>query len=161
MDRSVYNLSSIVVLAEAEGRRMLLTGDARGDDILQALLEAKLRSEERPFQVDVLKLPHHGSDRNVDQEFFDSIRALHYVISANGKDTNPDVPTLEMISRSRTDDDFTVWLTNAPSDFEVEGVGKEVAGFFAEETAKGRRYRVVYRDPDELSVRIELPGVPA
>jgi Metallo-beta-lactamase superfamily len=36
-DSSVANLSSIVVLAEAGGKRMLLTGDARGDKILLGL----------------------------------------------------------------------------------------------------------------------------
>src|SRR5262249_20127830 len=39
-DRSVYNLSSIIALAEAGGRRMLLTGDARGDDITNGLRAA-------------------------------------------------------------------------------------------------------------------------
>ena len=34
IDKSVPNLSSIVVLAEAGGKRVLLTGDARGDKIL-------------------------------------------------------------------------------------------------------------------------------
>ena len=33
IDESVYNLSSIVVMAEADKKRMLLTGDARGDDV--------------------------------------------------------------------------------------------------------------------------------
>ena len=36
IDKSVPNLSSIVVLAEAGGKRMLLTGDARGDKIWRA-----------------------------------------------------------------------------------------------------------------------------
>ena len=37
VDRSVPNLSSIVVLAQAGGKAMLLTGDARGDKILEGL----------------------------------------------------------------------------------------------------------------------------
>jgi hypothetical protein len=37
VDRSVYNLSSIVVLAERKGRSMLLTGDGLGGDILDDL----------------------------------------------------------------------------------------------------------------------------
>ena len=57
-DRSVYNLSSIVVLVQYGGRSILLTGDARGDDVLQGLeTEGLLR--EKPYRVDVLKLPHH------------------------------------------------------------------------------------------------------
>lgn len=156
VDKSVYNLSSIVVLAKADQKTMLLTGDARGDFTLTAMRNAGLLKDDgNPFAVDLLKLPHHGSDRNVDQDYFDNIHASHYVISADGKYTNPDVPTLEMISKSRNDDDFTIWLTNAPSDFADDAVGDEVARFFSTE-AKSRKYRVRYRDTDELSIRVEL-----
>ena len=37
VDKSVPNLSSIVVLAELGGKSMLLTGDARGDKILEGM----------------------------------------------------------------------------------------------------------------------------
>ena len=155
LDKSVYNLSSIVVLAEAEGKTMLLTGDARGDFTLEALRSAGLLKKGKPLEVDLLKLPHHGSDRNVDQDYFDNIRATHYVISADGKFTNPDVPTLEMISRSRKDDAFTIWLANAPADFADEAVGDDVARFFAKESKK-RKYEVKVRDSDDLGVRVKL-----
>jgi hypothetical protein len=155
VDKSVYNLSSIVVLAKADKKTMLLTGDARGDYTLTALRKAGLLEDGKPLKVDLLKLPHHGSDRNVDQDYFDNIQAKHYVISADGKYTNPDVPTLEMISKSRKDNDFTIWLTNAPSDFADEAVGDEVAKFFAADLQK-RKYNVEYRDSDALGVRVAL-----
>jgi hypothetical protein len=155
VDKSVYNLSSIVVLAKADKKTMLLTGDARGDFTLTALRKAGLLKEGKPFEVDLLKLPHHGSDRNVDQGYFDSIQAKHYVISADGRFTNPDVPTLEMISKSRKDDDFTIWLANAPTDFADAAVGSEVAKFFTRERKK-RKYKVRFRESDALGVRVEL-----
>ena len=40
VDKSVPNLSSIVVLAKAGGKTILLTGDARGDKILEGLEQA-------------------------------------------------------------------------------------------------------------------------
>ena len=83
LDSSVYNLSSIVVLARAKRKTMLLTGDARGDDVLAGLREAGLLRRS-PLHVDVLKLPHHGSDRNVETDFFRKIVADHYVVSADG-----------------------------------------------------------------------------
>ena len=155
VDKSVYNLSSIVVLAKYEGKSMLLTGDARGDFTLTALRKAGLLQEGKPLQVDLLKLPHHGSDRNVDQDYFDNIQAKHYVISADGKYTNPDVPTLEMISKSRKDDDFTIWITNSPSDFADQAVGDEVAKFFATDL-QTRNYKVEYRESDALGVQVQL-----
>ena len=151
LDRSVYNLSSIVVLAKAEGKTMLLTGDARGDYTLKALRAAGLLKEGQPLQVDLLKLPHHGSDRNVDQDYFDNLHAKHYVISADGKHTNPDVATLKMIAASRPDDDFTIWLTNAPEDFADAAVGAEVARFL-----EGQHFRVKVREKDALGIRIAV-----
>ena len=52
------------------------------------------------FHVDVLKVPHHGSDRNVSPEFFNTVSADYYVISANGRDDNPSVDTLKWIIES-------------------------------------------------------------
>ena len=156
VDKSVYNLSSIVVLAKADKKTMLLTGDARGDYTLDALRNAGLLKKGKPMQLDLLKLPHHGSDRNVDQDYFDNLQATHYVISADGKYTNPDVPTLEMIVKSRDDDDFTIWLANAPEDFADAKVGKEVAKFFAGQKKKGRKFGVVSREKKALGVTIEL-----
>jgi beta-lactamase superfamily II metal-dependent hydrolase len=111
VDTSVPNLSSIVVHVEHEGKTMLLTGDARGDDTLEGLETAGLL-EDGQLHVDLLKLPHHGSDRNVELDYFQKITADHYVISANGHDDNPSVATLEMIQEARGDDAYTVYLTN-------------------------------------------------
>jgi len=156
IDRSVYNLSSIVVLVESEGKRILLTGDGRGDHTLEGLEAAGLLDAEGKIEVDILKMPHHGSIRNVDAGYFEKIRAKHYVVSANGKFDNPDIPTLKLISDARPDDDFTIHLTYPTAEFELPAVGAAVAGFFAAEKAAGRKYRVETRKPGELSFRIEL-----
>lgn len=146
LDESVYNLSSIVVLAEAAKKQMLLTGDARGDDVLKALKSSGLLKS-KPLHVDLLKLPHHGSDRNVETEFFRQITADHYVVSADGRHGNPEVSTLQMISEARGKDKFTVYLTNRE---------KRLDTFFASEKKKGKKYSVVYRDPKELSLWVDL-----
>jgi hypothetical protein len=115
LDRSVFNLSSIAVLARSGERSLLLTGDARSDDLMEGLEALGLvTADGPPLEVDVLKLPHHGSIRNVDKRFFDRVRARHYVISANGRDGNPEDETLALIcdSRPKEDDEpWTLWLT--------------------------------------------------
>ncbi len=95
-DTSIANLSSVVVLAEVGKKRMLLTGDARGDKVLQGLeLVGLLKKDGKStIHVDVLKGPHHGSNRNVEQIFFDRITADHYVFSGNGEHGNPERETL-------------------------------------------------------------------
>lgn len=93
-DRSVPNLSSIMILAEANGKRILFTGDGRSDHLLQGLEAARLLDDVGCMHVDLLKVAHHGSDRNATKAFFHRVTADQYVISANGKDGNPDLATL-------------------------------------------------------------------
>lgn len=156
VDGSVYNLSSIVVLVEADGKRILLTGDGRGDHTLEGLEEAGLMDGKGRIELDVLKMPHHGSVRNVDETYFDRIRAKRYVISADGKFDNPDVETLAMISAARPDDKFTIHLTYPTDDFNEPKIGKKVAKFFKKEAAAGRKYKVETRKADDLSFSIKL-----
>lgn len=93
-DRSIPNLSSIAVLAEADGKRLLLTGDGRSDHLLAGLGQANLLDANGGIHVDVLKLAHHGSDRNVTRTFFKKVTADVYVASADGTNDNPDLATL-------------------------------------------------------------------
>jgi hypothetical protein len=146
-DESVPNLSSIVVLAEADGRKMLLTGDARGDFVLDSLEATGLLEPGGTLELDLLKMPHHGSHRNVEEVFLERLPAAHYVISANGQHGNPDLPTLETLSAARGDAEFTLWLTNREPRLEE---------FFAAERERGKRYQVIFRDDDERSVNVEL-----
>lgn len=146
VDGSVYNLSSIVVMAAFDSKRMLLTGDARGDDILAALRAAKLLKESS-VHVDLLKVPHHGSERNVEKGFFEQVTADHYVISADGKYDNPDVDMLKMLTRARGSDPYTIWFTNKVP---------RVANFLLKDAQKGRNYTVVYRDPKAVSIEVAL-----
>ena len=107
-DRSVPNLSSISLLAEADGHRLLLTGDARSDHLLEGLEAAGLLDNQGRIQLDVLKVPHHGSDRNITKTFFRQVRADRYVISANGKYGNPDLATLIWLVEAAKEQDRQV-----------------------------------------------------
>ena len=111
VDKSVANLSSIVVLARVENKSILLTGDARGDKILQGLELTGAIEQGGKLKVDILKVPHHGSDNNLDDDFFKRIVADHYVFSGDGEHGNPERATMEMLFGARGDDDYTVHLT--------------------------------------------------
>lgn len=112
LDKSVPNLSSIQLLVEAAGARLLLTGDGRGDHLLLGLEEAGLLDARGRIHVDVFKLPHHGSDRNVDRALFERITADTYVVSADGKHGNPDLPTLVWLVEAAAGRHFTLVCTN-------------------------------------------------
>jgi hypothetical protein len=155
-DSSPYNLSSIVVVAECQGKTMLLTGDALSDHILAGLEQAGLLQDGKAH-FDIFKLPHHGSERNTTQAFFDAITADHYVISANGHDGNPDFNTLHKIAASRRDDDFEIHLTNDVDDNDsLKDLVDHVNEFRAERATEHRTFGVTARKDPALSLRIDL-----
>jgi beta-lactamase superfamily II metal-dependent hydrolase len=145
VDRSVYNLSSIIVLAEVDGRRVLLTGDARGDLVLDGLEDAELLAD-APLHVDVFKLPHHGSSRNAAEKLFERVTADRYVISADGKYGNPDVETLEYLTTARGTAAYTIHMTN-----DVPAATK-----FLKKAKSGKRFKVVIRDDEAPSLLVTL-----
>lgn len=98
------------------------------------------------MQIDVVKLPHHGSIRNVDRDFFERITADHYVFSADGKHHNPDVETLELLTEVRGGAAYTLHFTNHVPD----------VAEFLERDQPVRRYQVVVRDEADLSICVEL-----
>jgi hypothetical protein len=115
-DRSIPNLSSVMLHAQADGKTMLLTGDGRGDHLLDGLKETGLGDSDGAIHVDLLKMPHHGSARNATRKFFTQVTADTYVISANGKHDNPDLATL-------------IWLVEA-----AEEQGRVIDIFVTNET---------------------------
>lgn len=120
VDRSVPNLSSIVVLATLGGKTMLLTGDARGDKILKGLESVGLIDQGGTLHVDLLKVPHHGSSSNVAPVFFKRITADHYVFSGDGEHGNPERASLQMLFDARGDEPFEIHLTYPVDEIDVE-----------------------------------------
>lgn len=119
IDQSVTNLSSIVVLAQSGDKRILLTGDARGDRILQGLEQNGVLQPHGRMHVDVLKAPHHGSSNDVAGDFFERITADHYVFSGNGDYGNPERETIEMLFKARGSTPFQIHLTYPVSEIDA------------------------------------------
>lgn len=97
LDQSVPNLSSIVLIVELDRRSILLTGDARADQILDGMREAGTLDAGGRRHVSILKMPHHGSIRNVTADFLRAVTADTYVISADGRYGNPDLGALQLV----------------------------------------------------------------
>jgi hypothetical protein len=122
IDKSIPNLSSLVFLAEADGKKMLLTGDARGDKILEGLQLVKLlpAGNASTMHVDLLKVPHHGSANNLETKFFARVTADHYVFSGNGEHGNPERESLKMLFDARGNAAFTMHFTYPIADIDTE-----------------------------------------
>lgn len=149
-DTSPYNLSSIVCLVEANGKKILLTGDARMDDIEDALTKQKLFKSGK-LSVDIFKLPHHGSDRNATPSLLKKISAKHYIISADGKHSNPDKGLLDMLAANVKTG--TIYFTYSEGENEL---AKKLAAFKKKLKKEGSKLKLVFRNETEPSITINL-----
>jgi Beta-lactamase superfamily domain len=151
-DRSVLNLASIALVVARGGRRMLLTGDARGDHIVRGLRDAGVLTG-ATAHFDVLKVPHHGSDRNVTVDFFRQLPADHYIASGNGKHGNPEMETLRMLAEARGAAPYTVHFTYREGEHEL---GPEIRAWKAEQSAAGRPVKTAFPRSRTRSLLVEL-----
>jgi beta-lactamase superfamily II metal-dependent hydrolase len=101
MDTSITNLSSLAFLISDGGRTALFTGDSLEDDIVAGL---EALGHALPMHVDVLKVPHHGSNSAADPDaltagrgLIENVTADYYIVSADGTSTNPSESTLQRI----------------------------------------------------------------
>ena len=84
-DPSPYNASSLIILYEPEvGKRLLFAGDANTTSIQMMLNKYKwLRN------VELLKVPHHGSRRNLNTSIIENLSPKKCYISAAGNKKHP------------------------------------------------------------------------
>jgi len=113
-DGSTANAASIVLLARTHGIALLLTGDAEPDG-QQAIARAV-----PGLQVDVLKIPHHGS-RYQDEDWLLSLRPRLAIASVGAHNDygHPAASTLDPLAAAgtrvlRTDRDGSVAVTAGP-----------------------------------------------
>lgn len=163
LDKSIPNLSSIVVLAEfPNGASLLLTGDARGDDIVAGWTDAN--GGETPVKpVSILKAPHHGSERGFTEAFLNTFPARHYVFSADGRDDNPDARVIEAVVKTQDSRDITLHFTNGDirwsKPYKMEtGETVRTLDELIKQLRKRQGSRAVYngRPAEDLSIRIDL-----
>ena len=80
-DHSEANGSSIALLAEFEGRRILLGADAHTDVLTPSV--RRLAGDGR-LRLDAFKVPHHCSAHNLSEELLSAIDCKRYLVSTNG-----------------------------------------------------------------------------
>ena len=109
------NLASLTLLVEDSSSSLLLTGDARGDQIVDGLKRAG-RLNGGTCEVDVLKVPHHGSENNIDSNFVETVIARDYVFCGNGSSGNPNLDVIGMMFRRRlaaSSKPFRFWFNSS------------------------------------------------
>lgn len=97
------NVASLVLMVEEDDKRLLLTGDSQQDKILEGLVKTGfLEDVDDGFvHLDILKIQHHGSENNLDQNFARKVSADHYVFCGDGSHGNPEPEVLKTVFNSR------------------------------------------------------------
>lgn len=86
-DSSQNNKNSIVFTFNFEDHRLLFTGDAWAEDVVRAT-----------GYFDLVKLSHHGSVRNISEQYPSSFHASDYLICTDGVD-HPDKQTIAKLEK--------------------------------------------------------------
>jgi len=158
LNRTVPNLSSIVFLAEdrtgGTTRRLLMTGDAGGDLILEGLSAAGLLAANGSIKVDVLKIQHHGSSHSVTQDFFRKVVADVYVVSGNGKHGIPHMDVLNWLSQARTGETIDVYMTNRHLEDKGTDLTPGLDRFLAHEKSAEPSHHYHFRGENDLAISI-------
>jgi hypothetical protein len=157
LNNTVPNMSSIVVVAEAavsrgNRRRMLLSGDARGDVLIESLELAGLMKD-GTCHFDLMKVQHHGSSHSATQDYFERVTADRYVISGNGKHDIPHEDALGWLSAARHGKPYECYMTNRIG---VSNNQRVLDRFLASEKKNEKQHAYFFRREKDLSISVPL-----
>jgi Metallo-beta-lactamase superfamily len=132
------NLASLMFFVQEGNQTVLLTGDGHADDALKGLKQRNLLDANGKLHVDVLKVPHHGSEHNMTTAFAQAVTADDYIFCGNGFATNPETDVIDLLVKERKkalpSKPFTLWfnstskLTQPKFKKHMLAVEKNVAG---------------------------------
>jgi beta-lactamase superfamily II metal-dependent hydrolase len=97
-DNSVANGSSIAFAFEYKDIKCLFTGDAVTDCLTTGLKRLAAERGTDAVHFDLVKLPHHGSAKNVDKRLAELMPADRFLISTNGaRYHHPDAEAIKLV----------------------------------------------------------------
>lgn len=108
---SEINETSLIILFEYKGRKILLTGDAGKEALKEAITTAE-ENDVCLHDIDIIKMPHHGSRKNVSPEIMDELGhsgTYCFVSCAEGDEGHhPSKRLVNMLNQK----DFKVYYTS-------------------------------------------------
>lgn len=81
-DQTVANSTSIVIVAESFGKKVLLTGDITPQR-LESILNKLALENNGPIYFDYIKLPHHASYRSLNKNIIENVICKNYIVSTD------------------------------------------------------------------------------
>ena len=141
-DKSIENGSSIALLTEFNGKKILWLADAFPSVIVSSLEELGY-SKSNPLVCDYVKVAHHGSWGNNGSKLYELIKCRRYILSTDGYNINglpAKVCLVEILNnQGRTNTDhYTFYMTrNDPvlrTIFDIDG----------DEVYKNLNFEIIY-----------------
>ena len=114
-DKTPANGSSIAFVIDYKGKRLLFTGDAFPEDLIKGLSSY---GDESELKFDLVKLPHHGSLKNVSEEFIRSVECQNWLVSTDGtRFKHPDSSAIARIIKHTPDESRPHIIFNVKSQY--------------------------------------------
>lgn len=109
LDADGPNSQSIVILVESDGKKALFPGDCTPQELYDAV-HAYNNIHGTSLKLELMKLPHHGSTRNVTKTIIKEIDCQNFVISTkkNNKYGFPQKETIAKLISYRSNADETI-----------------------------------------------------
>ena len=116
-DSSPANGSSIALLAEYDGKAVLLAADAHSEVLEKGILSLLKERHKKSLKLDAFKASHHGSRFNNSPKLIQMLDCPRWLFSTNGsRFHHPDRETIARILSSRTRADTELYF-NYCSDY--------------------------------------------
>ncbi|MDN3548763.1 ComEC/Rec2 family competence protein [Mucilaginibacter aquaedulcis] len=101
-DGSIHNGSSIAFIWVYDEKNYIFLADAHAETLINGFKIFEY-DQEHPIPAEVVKLSHHGSNRNISLELLEMIDTDQFVVTTNGnKHGHPDKKGLAKILKSKT-----------------------------------------------------------
>ncbi|RRJ90831.1 AVAST type 1 anti-phage system MBL fold metallo-hydrolase Avs1a [Flavobacterium macacae] len=109
-DNAAANGSSISFILTSDNARILFLGDSHPSVISESLM-LLYPIEEFPLFFDAIKISHHGSALNTNNELLSLVDSQKYLISTNGNSSDhPDIETIARVVARKTDFKRTLYF---------------------------------------------------
>jgi hypothetical protein len=145
-DDAAPNGSSIAILAEYEGKSILLLADAHPDVVATSVERLCKERRINCLAVDAVKVAHHGSKHNTSPALLKLIQSPRYLISTNGDQFRH--PDKECMAR--------VLKFGRPSYLYFNYQSKYTKPWLDAAAQNKYRYKAVVRGPEELTLKLDL-----
>jgi len=145
-DDAIPNGSSIAVLAEYEGKSILLLADAHPDLVTSSVERLCKERGTNRLAVDAVKVAHHGSKHNTSVALLKLLDSSRYLVSTNGDQFHH--PDKECIAR--------VLRVGKPSHLYFNYETKYTKPWLSDAAQKNYHYKAIVRAARDLMLRVDL-----